>query len=134
MPSPPKKKPQRSLADFIRSQPMTMGPTKVVEAARKAGYGKVDPTYVSKVRPMGKGPKKGPLVHQGAIRPNARMQASPAKKAPPPPASERRLPSSEVATFTQDEIVFAQQVQAIGLARAEQILSIVKALGLASVN
>lgn len=88
-----------NLAEWIRKQPLTMGPSAVVEAARKAGFGKVDPTYVSKVRPM-----------KGASTPKA--------KGAPAQGGAKAAPSEE-------QIVrFLELAKALGKERARRLLDL----------
>ena len=106
-------KAKETLADFIRSQPTSMGPTAVVAAAKKAGYGKVDPTYVSKVRPMGGAKKKAAQETIGRARPH-------------PPRPGGRVPKSAPAEDHGEEamIRFLELAKALGKDRARRLVEL----------
>lgn len=69
--SPSKSKPKMTKREFINSLPATMGPSQVVAEGKKVGIS-LDPTYVSKVRPMKKG-VKGLAKPRKAARPSTRQ-------------------------------------------------------------
>lgn len=63
-----KKKRAVSKKDFVLSMPATMGPTEMVAEAKKRGI-KLEPTYISKVRPMQRtAAAKKPGTTKGAKR------------------------------------------------------------------
>jgi Meckel syndrome type 1 protein len=112
-----------SKADFIRSQPATMGAKAVVEAAKAVGL-TISENHVYGVRAD---------LKRKAVSAPAKKPAALAKQPAKPPVAPKRTAATapKMAPATSDEVTFRRLVLGIGVTRARQLLGELEA-GLAA--